>query len=808
VTIDSRRHLSLDDPSAADVSTVGGKAAHLAQLRAAGFTVPDGLVLPAALVAGWRAGTVPPPDVERAVAQAVDAFAGAALAVRSSADAEDAAGASFAGTYATVLGATGVEETLAAVRTCLDSADAPRVSSYRGGGGIRMSVLLQPLLDPEFAGVAFTADPVSGAVDVVRISAVRGLGDRLVDGTANPEEWQVSSSGAHRMLGGGDTALTPDQASAVAEVALRAAEHFGCPQDVEWALCDGVVHVLQSRPITALPVPPTTRLDGLGWEKDAAHYPELFTPFGWSVFEPAVSAAGPPMADAFGLMIDGLEQVSIGGEIYVRPIPPFGSPEPQGSAPPALLVGLVARVHPKLRRRMKAAEHAVQSGLADRTLAMWDEHWRGEFEQRTAALLDEDVSSLDDAALVAHLDRARELLENGHHVHFQLLIPYLVAVHDLVTTCEQLIGWDPAETLRLLVGCSPASVAGTRDLEAIGSRVAARPELVDALAAAPADPVAALHDVDPVVAGELSAWMQAHAWRTTNYDPGSAAIIERPGIVTRLLLNPADRAEASIAEDARAAALDRLAGADRARFVTALERARRAYPVREENVVLTDNVPCGILRRWVLEAGVRLVARGRLPRLDDAVFCTADELVLALRGGDVDLPARAAQRRSEQAWVRAHPGPAVVGDPGNLPDLRYLPRHGRAMNEAMLWGLKMEFPGEVPAGDGEQLRGSPASPGHYTGRVRVVCKEADFASLLPGEVLVCPTASPSWTILFGIAGALVTDGGGPLAHAAIVAREHGLPAVVGTVNATARLTDGQLVTVDGTTGAVTIHPAD
>jgi pyruvate,water dikinase len=130
------------------------------------------------------------------------------------------------------------------------------------------------------------------------------------------------------------------------------------------------------------------------------------------------------------------------------------------------------------------------------------------------------------------------------------------------------------------------------------------------------------------------------------------------------------------------------------------------------------------------------------------------------------------------------------------------------MNEAVLWGMKMEFPGEVAASDGEDLRGSPASPGHFTGRVRVVRRESDFASLLPGEVLVCPTASPSWTILFGIAGALVTDGGGPLAHAAIVAREHSLPAVVGTVNATSRLTDGQLVTIDGTAGTVTIHPAD
>jgi pyruvate,water dikinase len=808
MTIVSPAHVALDDPSAAESATVGSKAAHLAQLRAAGFAVPDGIVLPSALLAGWRAGTAAPQEVERAVAEAVAAFAGRALAVRSSADAEDAAGASFAGSYATVLGVTGVERALAAVRTCLDSADAPRVSSYRGSGGVQMSVLVQPMLDPEAAGVAFTADPVSGAADVVRISAVRGLGDRLVDGSANPEEWQVVAGAADRLPGDADPALSTDQVLAVAEVALRAAEHFGGPQDIEWAWSAGEVHVLQSRPITTLPVPPAVTLDGLGWEKDVAHYPELFTPYGWSLFGPTVAAAGLPMADNFGLMIDGIDQVSIGGEIYVRPIPPFGSPEPQGPTPPAALVGLVARVHPKLRRRMRAARNALESGLPERTLAKWDESWRAEFEQRTTALLGEELTGMDDAALVDHLERARALLEHGHYVHFQLLMPYTLAVHDLVTTCEHLLGWDTAKTLQLLVGYSPASVAGMRDLEEIRTRVAARPDLTDALAASPADPVTALRPIDPAIADELGAWLHAHGWRTTNYDPGSAAIIERPGIVTRLLLQPTDRAEATVAADAEASALDRLNGADRARFAGALQRARRAYPVREENVALTDNVPCGILRRWVLEAGVRLVGRGRLPRVDDAVHCTADELVSALRGGDHDLAPAAARRRNEQAWVRAHPGPALVGSSGDLPDLRYLPRHGRQMNEAVLWGMAMEFPGEVVAGDGEDLRGSPASPGHYTGRVRIVRKEADFASLLPGEVLVCPTASPSWTILFGIAGALVTDGGGPLAHAAIVAREHSLPAVVGTVNATSRLTDGQLVTIDGTAGTVTIHPAD
>ena len=796
----------LDSEAAADPSVVGSKAARLAQLRAVGFLVPDGVVLPASLLAGWRADTAAPVVVRRAVEQAHAYLGGGAFAVRSSADAEDGAIASFAGAYATVLGATGVDEVTAAVRTCLDSADAPRLDTYRGGREVLMSVLVQPLLVPDAAGVAFTADPVTGELDVVRISAVSGLGDRLVDGTDTPDEWRVSGGVAERLPSGAEAALSADQALAVAGTARRVGDHFGEPQDIEWALQDGRMFVLQARPITALPVRPTAELDGLGWEKDLAHYPELVTPFGWSLFGPSAEAAGTAMGSDFGLMLAGLDQVSIGGEIYVRPVPPFGSPEPQGWVPPAIAVGLVARLVPSVRRRMNTAKRALKSGLPGQLLGRWDEHWRSEFEDRTHDLLSKNLTGLDDAGLVDHLNRARALLEYGHYVHFQVSIPYVLALYDLVTTCEQLLGWDENQALRLLVGFSPGSVAGARALSSLREQVASRPELTEALRTAPADPVTALGSIEPVVADQLGAWLQAHAWRTTNYDPGSSAIAERPGVVTRLLLQAEKRSHDDVAAETEAEALAALEGRpaeDRERFVTVLAGARRAYPNREENVVLTVNIPCGILRRWVLEAGRHLVERGQLARVDDAVFCTASELAALLRGDpSLELESQVARRRGEQAWVRAHPGPKLVGQPDDIPDLRFLPKHGRRMNEAVLWMLRMEFPGEIPHTDGAGLVGTPASAGTYTGRVRLVRSEADFGTFLPGEVLVCATASPSWTILFALAGALVADGGGVLAHAAIVAREHGLPAVVGTVHGTKQLTDGQLVTVDGTAGTV------
>lgn len=802
--------VALRDPAARDASVVGAKAAHLAELVAAGHRVPDGLVLPVSLLVQWRSGSAPPAAVARAVRQIVDAFDGVPLAVRSSADAEDGVAASFAGAYTTVLGAQGVEDVTAAVRACLDSADAARLLTYRGTGGVRMAVLCQPMLDPDAAGVAFTADPVSGDPEVAHVSAVRGLGDRLGEGTARPEEWRVVAGVAERAETGAEAALTVEQALAVAATARATADLVGRPCDIEWAITGGQVHLLQCRPISALPVPPADRLDGTGWEKDVAHYTELVTPFGWSLFGPSVTSAMETMSRDFGLLMAGLDQVSIGGEVYVRQVPVLGSPEPTGLTPPALLVGLAARVVPTLRARLRAARQAVTSDAAGQRLAAWEQHWRADFVQRTQAMLAENLAGLDDAGMLDHLERAAALLHDGHHAHFQLYMPYTLALYDLVVTCQELLGWDTHDTMRLMVGCSPASVDGTQALGAIRAEISPRPELTDALLSAPADPVAALQGVDGEaaqrLAQRLAEWMQAHAWRATNYDPGSPAVIERPGVITRLLLHDPSPSDIEHSPSAEAEARRRLDASGAARFSAALEHARRVYPVREENVALTDNIPCGILRRWVIEAGRRLVERGRLSRVEDAVYCTADELSASLRGDGVDPAAAAARRRGEQAWTRAHPGPAVVGNLDDPPDLRWLPRHGRRMNEAVAWGLQMEFPGVMARSGDHELRGTPGSPGAYTGSVRVVRGEADFGTLFPGEVLVCPSTAPAWTTLFAMAGALVTDAGGPLAHAAIIAREYGLPAVVGTVEATSKLTTGDLVTVDGTSGTITKHP--
>jgi pyruvate,water dikinase len=187
------------------------------------------------------------------------------------------------------------------------------------------------------------------------------------------------------------------------------------------------------------------------------------------------------------------------------------------------------------------------------------------------------------------------------------------------------------------------------------------------------------------------------------------------------------------------------------------------------------------------------------PELTAALLAPKDADAQAARR----LQAQVRQHRAELAWVRANPGPRYYGPPpAPTPNLRGLPEAARRINGALLWEFEQEM-APPAASEGDQLGGTAGSAGVFRGRVRVVRSTADLSKLRTGEVLVCPTTSSAWMIVFQRAGALVTDGGSMLSHTAIVAREHGLPAVVGTGRATTMLKDGDEVIVDGNRGTVT-----
>lgn len=816
--------IDLDDPRASEPAAAGGKAARLAELRRQGLPVPAGFVVttsaigrllaaadgPNADADAVRAAELPA-DVDEALGAATAALGDRALAVRSSAVAEDLADASYAGQYETVLGAHGAREVADAVRRCAASARAARLAAYQPDDepGGAMAVLVQPLVEADAAGVAFTANPVTGARDETLVSAVRGLGERLVAGEATPDEWVVRA-GEPTCVTSPEGALDGETARDIAALAERVAADADAPQDVEWALAGGRLQLLQARPITALPTPPAIDPPPGTWMKDTVHYVGPMSPLSVTAYLPRMEHGATSMLAEFGFLMEAVRQQAIGWEVYAQPAPPSDEQ-------------VVAQ-------RIATAAEVLGSGRPDALVDhWWRGGWREELRDRVDALRRADLTALDDAALDAHLQACLDLLADGQVVHFQLFVPYLLHSHELFTACEELLGWDTPAILELLAGLSEASAEPTCDLAELAAAVRADAAAAEAVSAwSPGEPPEAvlgrLRDADPALADRLDAHLAWYGCRVPAYDVGDPTFAERPERTLRLLVdlvtgvqNPlVEREElARHREEALARAREQLAAQDdaaRARFEQAHRRAAEVWGLREDNLLYTDQMPNGLIRLAALEIGRRLVRRGRLRRPEDAVFCELHELRAALAapgsGEAAGLRQRVARRRAEHAWVRANPGPPMYGDPPPPPPpTDELPAEARQLMEAMGWLMSIEFPppgagGAADDDGGDRLPGQPGSSGHATARARVIADESGFDRLQPGEVLVCRLTTPAWTVLFPRAAAVVTDCGSPLSHAAIVAREHGIPAVVGTQTATSAIADGQTVTVDGGAGVV------
>ncbi|KRE21763.1 PEP/pyruvate-binding domain-containing protein [Agromyces sp. Soil535] len=763
----------LDEADAA----FGSKAAHLAALRRAGFPVPDGFVL------ALRGDDRDVADIEEVVRAARER--GVDYAVRSSGSHEDQAHEAGAGRYTTILGVRGDDALRDAIARCLAS-----------GQGEPMGVVVQEMVDADVAGVAFTVNPVSGAEEIV-IEAVAGLGDRLVSGEATPQEWTIAGTRAT----GSDAASGPlDEGGArlVADWARKAAELFGTPQDVEWAIAGGRVSVLQARPITTLveQVPIPVDVPPGYWVREPGHARMPRTPLTWSFNENEAVAL---YAEASGALACLAGRI-IGGWMYMT-VEPVGAPPPRPGGgdptPPAWLMPVLLAMSGQARRRMRTSRRVMRDDLAGELVRRWRDEVAPSFRARIADLRDTDLALLTEAELTAHLAAAADLAREGMRMHFTMSIPYEFGTADLAFTCRDLLGWSDEESLELVVGLSEASSAPAHELRRLSR----------------------LDDDDPAFDEGLARFQRVYGCRALDLELSQPTLAESPEIIAatleRLRANDYDPDEearelakrrAACTAQARAA----LSPRDRARFDAVLARAELVYPLRDENVFLTIDAPYALVRYAALESGRRLVRRGAIAAADDVFYLDVDELLTAMRGVPDPLGGRIRLRRGERAWALAHPGPTTYGTPPRgEPSFRRLPRSARFPTEAMMWigsrivGLEDSTRARPPAG--EPLTGIPASPGSYTGPARIVHEETDFHRIRPGDVLVCPSTRPSWSVIFPSLGAVVADSGGSLSHPAIIAREHRLPAVVATGYATSTIVDGQLVTVDGNAGVVTMH---
>ncbi len=727
---------------------LGNKAANLARLAVAGFPVPAGVVVTPTAAADWERACA---RLGRAVAE-LGGGTGQRFAVRSSGTAEDLAGASFAGQYETVLD-VGIDELPGAVRRVLDSAASARVSAYRrahpeaaaapagdsSGAGAGMAVLIQVMVAADAAGVAFTANPLTGDREEVVITAVRGLGERLVAGQATGDQWIVRD-GQARCTRAAEQAITGGQARQIATLARRVHAHFTSPQDLEWAISAGTARangrlwLLQARPMTALP-------DPVAWTPPARGYwmrnlrlgewlPEPMTPlFADWLLERVDHGELQATRDHLGGMLQ-FPHAAINGWYYLA-TPPL--------SPRTILAALLQGRGRLLRfLRYGVLGPSRDPVAADRhLLASLAEEWHAELLPRYRRLVlagEQQLQAASPEQLAGIIDQVG------------------AAAGEQLWSLEVVGGsaWKMEGALARFYRQHLASTAGTSVQRLLAGLPGTQPDL-------PAHAVQSLDWAHPT-AGELG-------WPPP-----------RPSDRHREL---AARREALTAQFTAA-----LAGRPRLQeqFRALLEVTQRYVTIREQQARhLTLGWP--LLRRCALRLGQTLRASGVIDQAEDVFFLTRAELGSRTPSQDV-----VSRRRATWERQRRLPAPLTIGRPPRL-----LAKELLAAVEAVRTG------GPAPEG---AIVGQPASPGRATGPARIVNGPGDFDGFQAGEVLVARATTPAWTPLFARAVAVVTDGGTLAAHASLVAREYGIPAVVGTGDATSRLHDSQVITVDGSAGLV------
>jgi rifampicin phosphotransferase len=718
-----------------DASWAGAKAANLGKLLRAGFPVPDGFV-----VTGDPDGDLP---------EAVAALGDGPLAVRSSGVAEDLAEASFAGQYETVLNVRGVDPVREAVRRCCESAASERVAQYRrgraAGAAEGIAVLVQRMVVADAAGVAFTANPITGDRGEVIVSAVRGQGERLVSGKAVPDEWVVRGTEA-TCCRSSEGAIAPDQALAIADLARRAEALFGTPQDIEWAIAGGQLLVLQSRPMTSVPEP-------ADWTPPASGYwmrnfrlgewlPEPVTPLFWDWLLPRIHrgfARG--AARDVGVEISPA-YVAVNGWYYTTPIP---------NRPLIVLaVGLATHPLKLLRFVISLGTQTRRPEIADRLLVrQMIAYWEQELLPRYRSLVEDCEAKVEQASPAELADMV-----------------------DRVGTLAGECYWSLAGAGGSAWKVEAALAHFFR--KHLASRLAVdMPVLLAGFAAsAPATPPCAVQSAD---------W-----YRPTLGELGLAEAADHADQADRKHRLSDRRQAAEAACRAALAEQPRLL----ARFNELLAMAHRYGAIREQQAAYwTLGWP--LLRRCVLRLGDVARRRGAISQAEHAFFLTRAELAAATDEMETfDRSDIVSGRRAVWERQRRLVAPLTLGERPKLVE-----RELRSLE-----ALRSDQ--HVPEG---ALVGQPASPGRASGPVRIVRGPEDFGRFQAGEVLVAQSTTPGWTPLLSRAVAVVTDSGSLAAHASLIAREYGIPAVVATHDATSRLADGRRVTVDGSAGFVDIR---
>lgn len=870
------------DAAHATLELVGGKGASLARMAAANLPVPAGFHIttaayrrfvaenglqekilaavsdvnphqPATLEAAAQqigilfAGGKMPDDIAESIRHAYGELGKGdiAVAVRSSATAEDLPEMSFAGQQETYLNMRGESMVLEAVKRCWASLWTARAIGYRAQhdiapADVSLAVVVQELVAADASGILFTANPLTGARDQEMINAAWGLGEAIVGGQVTPDTLVVDKADGTiitqeiatkelmtvRIPAGTaeepvpdekrtTAVLTAEQAAALAHIGTRIEQLYGCPMDIEWVIKDGQVFIVQARPITALPTPTSEPAENQKIEWKLPHpkgkymrasvlelLPDPLSPLFATLGLPALSKA---MTDLFN-SIDGL--AGLMPEEALTTINGYGyydlTLSPAQTTKMILLMPRLPFLYPAILRTAEPRWQEARSRYTELT-----RHWEAaNLEDTTANNLLNGVRTLTTEAAEYYLSIQSGILPTAYLSELIFTLVY-----------NKFLKWPKApEPLTFILGYDSTPIQAEKSLYELARWAREQIGLAAALTHMSSTDFTTTYQSEQVEGVQQEIWLEFRArfsahlakFGHTIYDLDFAKAVpaDDPSSLLETLkfflsdeaTDPYKRQQdtATARDQAVQMVSTRLHGIRLATFRKLVSWAQHVAPLRED--ALADvGLGWPILRHMLHEIGQRLQDAGTLETKDDIFFLTLDDVqnaATALDTGQSPQNYHTVISERRTLWERER----AVTPPPSLP----------VKGGARFLGMDVSrwLPAKADQQPGDIIKGIGASPGRIAGLARVISGPNEFDQMRHGDILVAKITTPAWTPLFALASGIVTDVGGPLSHSSIVAREYHIPAVLGTGVATERLHSGQHVTVDGSAGTVTIDKGE
>ncbi len=833
--------LRFDEPLAIQLEVSGGKGANLSILTQNGFRVPQGFIIkasvyqefvstavellanldelpfhdPSALRAAsetLQAGLLRlslPPQVEFEIAEQLRHFPdGTAFSVRSSSTMEDLAGAAFAGQHDTFLNVVGLPDILAKIRGCFISLWADRAIAYRQQQGFDhkkavMAVVVQEMVFSESAGVGFSVNPINGKLSDMMINANFGLGESVVSGEGEIDQWIIDKptckiqsfsigkkslkvvsgkSGTYEIyLKDSESlqaSLGTEQLNELSELLVKIEQHYGFPQDIEWAFAKGLLWLLQSRPVTSIP-PRWTR------DESAERFPNVITPLTWDFVESGFHRS---LSHSFELLgfspFSGKWFAKFGHYIYGNQ----NAVELYGRRAPLAVRSLeeLYEAIPKIREQFSWVQELPIAWMRDLDYYL----------MTLGRYLAEPLESKTPLEIWRHVLAVNEHGAQYFLPNIAISIAHGMAYRVLHGMLKLVIGPVNADTYfdDLMVWCETKTGQINKELFELAQKIRDYPKLENRILETESHEFLDINGLDevPEIAQQFERFLRDHGHREVDFDAYVATWSEAPWIVVdnlRLILQtpmefpPAEKQrELKIRAQQAEMKLFSMLPSDLHFFFHELIRLARAYTSLDdlEHYQTTRLTP--VLRRGLRALGEIFVSRGFLSEPMDIFFGHQQQIELVLTE---DTP---------QAWkdfttLIREQKIAYHTDLGREPE----------------WILgEDEFSEMEVSVTKNSLKGLAGSSGIAEGPVFLVLTPADFSKFPKGAVLVARTTNPTWTPLFYSAVAVITESGGPLSHGAVTAREMRIPAVMSVRESLTRLKNGQYVRVDGGSGRVEI----